>query len=125
MTKKEQAKEKEKAFRLATTVFLIGALCSIIAALYCFEIESNDLGALLSIIGALLLGVSVWTFYHPFYPVLLGFILAVALTGMSIYYHPEDTIDRGLNGVLKYLLAGVGVSFWALIVGFQEWRKSE
>lgn len=126
MAKLKKKDEKENAFRLATTVFLIGAISSFVGSLVCIEDDLNTLGIYLALIGVALISISVWTFYHPFYPVILGMILALILTTLTIQYHPEDTIhSKDRRGPFGYIIAADLIIFYALIIGFKEWRNAK
>lgn len=114
----EHKKDKEKAFRFASTVFLFAAAFALIWGVGCFEDDDNPLGFPLLLSGFVLIGLMVWTFYHPFYPVLLGLIILIGLT--VLLYQKADKYTFGQVG--KYLFAGLGATGYALIIGFKEWR---
>lgn len=118
MKKTNHKKDKEQAFRFASTVFLFAAVIAIIWAVGCFENEDNALGVPLIITGFVLIGIMVWTFYHPFYPVLLGLIILIGLTGMLYQKADKSTFD--LMG--RYLFAGIATTGYALFIGFKDWR---
>jgi hypothetical protein len=123
MAKTPEKNQKEEAFRFATTVFLIGTIVSLISALVCFEDDIVDLGILLVVMSILLLIITVWTYYHSFYPVLSGFIIALFLILLTIYYHPDDTINaKYRSGPLRYMIIALVLISRALFIGFKEWR---
>lgn len=118
MGKAEHKKDKEKAFRFASTVFLFAATFALIWGVGCFEDDDNPLGVPLLLSGFVMIGLMVWTFYHPFYPVLLGLIMLVGLT--ALLYEKAD--KNTFNALDRYLFAGIGATGYALVIGFKEWR---
>ncbi|WP_299251078.1 hypothetical protein [uncultured Cytophaga sp.] len=121
MGKLSPKKDKERAFRFASTIFLFAAIVSIIWAVGCFEsVDSSEieLGVYLLITGLVLIGIMVWTFFHPFYPVLLGLIIIICLTIMLYKEMDRSTFDLLDN----YLFLGIAVTAYALVLGFKEWQ---
>ncbi|WP_018343312.1 hypothetical protein [Cytophaga aurantiaca] len=118
MGKANHKKDKEKAFRFASTIFLFAAAVAIIWAVGCFENEDTTLGVPLLITGFVLIGIMIWTFYHPFYPVLLGLIILIGL--VTMLYQKADKSTFNLMG--RYLFAGIAATGYALVVGFKDWR---
>jgi hypothetical protein len=118
MEKLSPKKDKERAFRFASTIFLFAAIVSIIWAVGSFENGVNERGIILTITGIALIGIMVWTFFHPFYPVLLGLSILICLTIML-----NKEMDKSTFGLVdQYLFLGNIIAIYALIIGFKEWR---
>jgi|GEM_PF-313897 len=113
---------KEKAFRYATGIFVLMALVSLISGLICLEDNNNEYGIVLIAAFLVLLPISIWTYFHPFYPVLLGLIIYLFLVGLLIYSPIDDRIKFDFDGPSKFLVIGLGVILYALFIGYKEWR---
>ncbi len=119
-----QSSVKEKAFRYATGIFVLIAFVSLISGLICLEDDQFEYGIVLVASFLVLLPIAIWTYYHPFYPVLLGLIVYLFLVGVLIYSPINDGLKYNFDGPLKYLIIGLGVIVFALYVGYKEWRLS-
>ena len=114
--------KKDDAFRFATVIFMIVAFSSIVAALIFFESDDAYLGGIMLGFGLGMLGVTLWSYFSPFYPILLGFLLYVAVIALLIFSYPEQMLHGAGETLLRYLVIGGAVIIYALVVGYKEWR---
>jgi hypothetical protein len=119
MSKKEI---EENAFRYATVIFVLIALVSLISGLICLEDDNYDYAIVLIVSFILLVPISIWTYYHPFYPVFIGLLVYLLLGGVFIYSPINENIKFNFDGVLKYFVVGLGVIGYALVIGYKEWQ---
>ncbi|MBC7486967.1 MAG: hypothetical protein H7282_09480 [Cytophagaceae bacterium] len=104
---------------------MIVCLSCIIASLIYFEDNETYPGIVLLCFGLSMLGVTLWTYFNPFYPVLVGFLLYTTLVGMLFYVY-TDTMWNG-NGEysIRYLVMGWAAIIYALVTGYKEWKANK
>jgi FtsH-binding integral membrane protein len=119
---KTQTTRKEESFRFATVVFMIVCFSCIIASLIFFEDNDLYVGGVLLGFGLSMLGVTLWTYFNPFYPVLLGLLLYVSLIGLLLYSYTDTMLHGSGKSSLRYIVIGLGVIVYALVTGYKEWK---
>lgn len=122
---KKPVNRKEQAFRFATVIFMVVAFACVIASLIFFEDDEMYIGILLLGFGLGMLGVTFWSYFSPFYPVLLGLTLFASLIALLFYSYPEVMLHGMGKSFHRYIILALGVIIYALIMGYKEWRPKK
>lgn len=124
-TTKKTTIKKEDAFRFATVIFMIVALSSIIAALIFFESNDTYLGGLMIGFGLGMLGVTLWSYVSPFYPILVGLVLYLSLIALLFYSYPDQMLHGQGQTLHRYFVIAGAVIIYALVMGYKEWKAKK
>jgi len=119
---KKKTDRKEDAFRFATVIFMIVAFSCIIASLIFFEDNDAYIGGILIGFGLGMLGITLWTYFSPLYPILLGLVLYLALIALLFYSYPQQMMHGQGQFLHRYFVIALGVIIYALVMGYKEWK---
>jgi hypothetical protein len=121
---KKKFMDMEEAFRFSTLLFMLISFCCIVASLISFENNNVYIASFIMSIGIAMLCVTLWTYFHSFYPVVLGLVLYALLIGLVFYINTGSILGGSHKIILRYLAIGLIAIVYTLIIGYKEWQKA-
>ncbi len=121
-------KKEGEHTRYVVGVFIIICLGCFFTSMVFFEDDKTIEGIALFICGVLFSCISIWTYFNPFYPVLIGLLFSISFCLILISNYPKQVIEHThgkWGSPLFYMLFGLGLIIHSLIMGYKEWKSKK